>query len=208
MAIYQFAYKSTDVEGVAYVNTWHFVTQPPELGSEPAASDVIATIDTAYRSLYKNCLYNGITVNTAELGELLPPASLDVPRGAVINVGQNGTLTGGDGKMPPALDLIIAKKTGVPRRWARGYVAIPSPRSSGNLSGSAQWTGNFLTACQALAAIFDDDYEIGTVSVTSVIPVVYSRVQHAKGASQPWAQIQAGTVRLKPSWRRSRMTSP
>lgn len=208
MAIYKFSYHATDSEGVALVNTWHFVTQPPELGSEPAAMDVLGVLDTAYRSLYKNCLHNGITVNTAELGEELPPASLEVPKGAAINVGQNGTLAGGDGKMPTALTAIIAKRTGVPRRWARGYVAIPGPRSSGQLSGSQLWTSSFLTALNALAAIFDDDYEVGTVSVTSVIPVVYSRTQAAKGATQPWAQIEAGTVRLKPSWRRSRMTAP
>ena len=209
MAIYRWSIKGRYASGVATVTSLHFVTQPPALGDEPSAGDVLNAINTGLWTLYHNCLPTSWTEESTEVSEMLSPLDLTtVPRGHV-NAGSGaGTFSEGDHILPEALCAIVALRTGVPRRWARGYIAMPSPKNSGALTDKGRWAGSYLTNLQALASHLDDDYSIGTVSVTSVIPVVYSRTQHARGADQPWAQVEAGVVRGDSRWRRTRTTAP
>lgn len=208
MAIYAFTYQSTSSGGVIYDNTLHYVTQPPLEGSEPAAADVLSVIDTALRTSYKACLNTQVTLLSATLSERVQPGSGDVPVGAALEIGDAGTGPTYDGKVSPALCCIIQLKTGVPLRSARGYLAMPSPEASTAMASSSKFTGTYLTGLDAFAAKLDDDYEIGTVSVTSVIPVVYSRTRHARGQNPPWFQVEAGVVRNAQRWRRSRLSVP
>lgn len=209
MAIYRFTFAGHYTDGVQTRNSLHYVTQPPALGEEPNVADVLDLLDTELTTVYNNCMPGNHFLDSESLSEMVAPSSGDVPAGAEKSKGGLvGGISSGDGHMPEAITAIIALRTGVPLRSARGYVALPSPIGSAYLNSSAEWTGTYLAALNALAAKLDDDYELGTVAVTSVIPVVYSRTRHARGFDPPWFQVQAGVVRQKPSWRRSRTTAP
>lgn len=209
MAIYRVSFKGHFDDGVLTVNSLHYVTQPPLEGSEPAAQDVCQLLKDEWAPLWINANTGAWHFSSVDLTEMVNPLDVNAtPRAATVAVTNGGALPATGDKLPEALCGIVSLRTEVARRWARGYVAMPSPRASSYLDASANWTGGYLTALQAIAAKVDDDYEIGTVSVTSVIPVVYSRTQHLRGADQPWAQVSAGVARTKPKWRASRLSAP
>lgn len=209
--VYAVRWIGTYSDGVSVVNGLHYETQPPTLGDEPAPVDVLNKLDTELTTLYRNCLPSAVTVHAITLAERLSPseiASGQVPHGAAKELELAGTLSPADTKLPEAISAIVQLRTGVPLRSARGYVALPSPLGSASLTNGGLWTGSTKSAYDAFAAKVDDDYEIGTVAVTSIVPVVYSPTRHDRGVS-PWSfQVEAGTLVNKAKWRRSRTTAP
>jgi hypothetical protein len=88
-------------------------------------------------------------------------------------------------------------------------MSMPCPLNTNYLDDNGNWYGTYLSVCQDFAALLDDDYEFGLLGTGSIIPVVYSRTRELTvGIDNAWAQIQGGIARTKPSWRRSRTTSP
>jgi hypothetical protein len=88
-------------------------------------------------------------------------------------------------------------------------MSIPSPLNPSYLDSSGEWAGTFLSLANDFAALMDDDYEFGFGGTGSLIPVVYSRTRELSvGIDDAWAQVQGGILRVKPTWRRSRTTSP
>lgn len=209
--VYKLTWVGTYADGVVTSNGLHYETQPPTLGDEPAPVDVLNKLDTELTTLYRNCLPSAITVHAITLAECLSPAEIaggSVPHGAAKELELAGTLSPADTKIPEAIAAIIQLRTGVPLRSARGYIALPSPLGSASLTNGGLWTGSTKSAYDAFAAKLDDDYEIGTVAVTSIVPMVYSRTRHDRGVS-PWTfQVEAATLVNKARWRRSRTTAP
>lgn len=209
--IWRITWSGTYADGVVTSNSLHFRTEPAALGSDPPAGDVLNLIDTELTTLYRNCLPNTLKVHAVIAAECLSPSEIaqgGVPEGSAKELELDGTLAPADTKLPEALSAIIQLRTGVPLRSARGYLSMPSPLGSAGLTTGGVWTGSTKSAYDAFAAKLDDDYELGTVDVTSVIPVVYSRTRHDRGISPWWFQIEAATLVNKARWRRSRTTAP
>lgn len=210
MAIYRFTFAGHFDDGVITRTGLHYVTQPPELGDEPPAADVLSAINAALYTPLSNCFSAAWNYDFSEVVEQIAPGSLDVPRGAVASSsGNRGNIAVGGNELPESMAAIISLKTGVPKRWARGYIALPSPKNADRLASGGVWDATFLGFLGTLAGHLDDDYSLRTAPAdTSIIPVVYSRTQHGRGAPQPWAQVESAVVRSRPSWRRSRMSAP
>lgn len=85
---------------------------------------------------------------------------------------------------------------------------MPSPHNTTYLSAGGKWTGTYKTNCETFASHLDDNHSIGSVNPTDVLPIVYSRTQHARGASQPWSRITAAVFKTDPRWLDSRTTAP
>jgi hypothetical protein len=207
--IWRMSWKGHYDAGPSIVSSLHFVTQPAALLSDASADAVLDVLNTALTGAYLDMLPTAYVLDIAEVSEILSPTDLTtVPDGAVITPDDPGTLAFADEKLPFGLTMIVSIRTGVARRWARGYMAVPSPLNSGYLDDGGQWQGEFLSVCSAFADLLDDDYETGFGDSNSIIPVIYSRTRHVDPDLTPWAQVQGAVARTTPSWRRSRMTTP
>jgi hypothetical protein len=207
--IWKWSIKGEYNSGVQTVNSLHFVTQVAEFGSEPSAHDILVAVNTKLYNPFLNVCPTSWNQTLSEVSEVLAPGDLTgIPEGAAGSAGGTGNFSEGDHILPEALTCIVSLQTGVPRRWARGYIALPCPKNSGALTNLGRWTGSYLTTVQTLAALLDDTYSLGSVNPTVVLPIAYSRVQHARGADQPWAQITSGVPRTVAKWRRSRLSAP
>lgn len=212
MSIWVANFKGAFSDGVLAQCGFHFVDQPStgSPGADPHdIYDVLTTGSPNFKGLFLSCCSSDYTLDSIDVVECINPTDrTTIPRAGSLELGEAGLIGASGGAVPEALTAIIAKKTNVPRRWARGYCSIPGRVPSSYLTAGGKWSSTYMTVLSAFAAKLDDDYEVGTVEITSIIPVVYSRVQHILGNSQPWAQIEAGVVRTAPSWRRSRTTAP
>lgn len=208
-AYWRATWRSFTGDDVAISTSLHFRTEPGFGESEPSADDVLDKLDEVLSPLYKDVLTTATVLHSLEVSELLDPDDEEtLPGGAVREYGDPGNLSPGDDKLPTALCAIVSLRTGVPRRWARGYNALPSPRNSAALNSSHLWTGDYWDAVETWADAMDDDYELGGVIPASLIPIVYSRTQRARGHDLFWAQVQAGIPQRNPKWRRSRLSAP
>lgn len=207
MKVWRLVFKSITPAGVVCINHLHFQTDGEVGASEPTGSALLTRLDTEFRALYRAALAEEDTLTALELREEVRGSDVPAP-GADVAVGLAGLLATSVNDLPDAMCLIISKKTGIPLRSARGYLALPSPRSSGHLNSSREWWGGYLTAAQALAAKLDDSYDVGGFPDITLNPVVYSRTRHESGASSYTFKITAGIARATPHWRRSRMTAP
>jgi hypothetical protein len=204
--VWRLVFKSITPAGVVCINHLHYQTDQDIGAGEPGASQILTRLDTELRTLYKAALAEEDTLTALELREEVRPPAVPSP-GADVAVGQAGTLVTSTNDLPDGMCLIIAKKTGIPSRSARGYLALPSPRSSAHLSSSRLWASTYLSAAQALAAKLDDSYDLGSPN-GSLHPVVYSRTRHLAGESTYTFAVTSALARDVPHWRRSRMTAP
>lgn len=210
MAIWKTTWRSHYDDGTLVSNGLHWVSQPAG-GMDDATADTIrGIIDTALTDAYLNCLPTELNLDLFEVSQILPHDSTDVPDGAVqVFSDTHGSLSPGDSVLPNGLAATLSLRTGVSRRWARGYMSLPCPLSSSYLTEDGQWGGTFRSLADDFADMMDDDYEWGSFPVGSIIPVVYSRTRELLvGIDEAWAQVQGGILRAKPTWRRSRTTSP
>lgn len=207
MKVWRLVFESVTPAGVVQINHLHFQTASTIGGTEPPASDILARLDTEFRALYRAALAEEDTLRSLSLREEVRAPDVPAP-GADVSVNLAGTLVTSTNDLPDGLCLIISKKTGIPLRAARGYLALPSPRTSSYLTSSREWGSLYLTAANALAAKLDDSYDIGALPAVTLNPVVYSRTRHQSGADDYTFKITAGITRLTPHWRRSRMTAP
>lgn len=207
--IWKTTWRSSYADGTLVSNSLHFVSQPTTGLADVSADELRLAVDDALTEAYLACVPSDITLHEHVASQILPPLSTDIPEGAIRTFeGASGTLTAGTEALPKGLVGIMSLQTGVARRWARGYMALPGSLNSAHLD-DGNWSGAYSDACLAFAALLDDDYEAGDDDSVSIIPVVYSRKRALTlGIDNAWAQVQAGVFREKPHWRRSRTTSP
>ena len=109
------------------------------------------------------------------------------------------------------MTAIISLKTNTASRSARGHLAMPSCLNANYLDTGGVIDSEWLDPLNAFAAKLDDDYDLVTdpgIGVTSLVPVVYSRVRH-NASLEPYSfQIETAIVRTRVSWLRSRTTAP
>lgn len=205
--VWRLVFESITPSGVVCINHLHFQTDGEVGATEPTASSLLTRLDTEFRGLYRAALAEEDTLRSLALREEVRGSDVPAP-GADVNVGLAGLLATSTNDLPDAMCLVISKKTGIPLRSARGYLALPSPRSSAHLTSAREWGSTYLTAANALAAKLDDSYDVGTFPDVMLNPVVYSRTRHNAGLSNYTFKVTAGIARTTPHWRRSRMTAP
>jgi len=206
--IYKWSVYGLFGDNVQTVNTLHYVTQVPEFWSEPNADDLLTGISDHIADAYAAANSSAWHATRQDLTEILPPGDLSLPAGATRAFGSSGSLTGGNASIPEAITCIISLRTGVPRRWARGYMAMPSPLNQTYIDSSGNFSSAYTTAVNTFAQLLNDELTFGSVNPTVLKPIIYSRTQAALASPQPWAEIKTCVVQSKPKWRRSRLSAP
>lgn len=196
------AFRSTDPNGVLYVNTLAVHVEPPLVSlGDPSANEVAQAVFDWLATEYRACLNTTLTVTeigTRELFSSTPAAGSKV-------VGALGTLPNGTGLLPAEICGVITWRTAIATRSGRGRVFIPGPAYSSELVGRDTWktSTGFLTAMQAFAnkvmagANFTHSAEVWHISGR-----VHSRTDSVS------RDITSAVVRSRPHWLRSRSTAP
>lgn len=205
MRIYRATIKGRHGNGVLCQPTLHYQTDVPIAGDEPDPSDVAAGIWTVIGTTLKGISPNDLIWTSLDVAEqVLDPA---------IGAAGSSTITGGSGvvipdsKLPYACVPVINLHTGVASKSSRGWVHGPGCRTGGNMSGDS-WTGAFQSTLQNFANTLKTSFDLGTLQITHVNPVVYSRTRHLRGAD-PWSfKVTSATTNPQVRWLRSRLSSP
>ena len=83
-------------------------------------------------------------------------------------------------------------------------------QASSSLTGSETIdpSSAYYIAMQAFAGDLETEHTIGTVVEHSMRFVVYSHTRRARGDSQYWFRVTSAVPRARPTWLRSRTSSP
>jgi hypothetical protein len=212
--IVRFAIESFGSSGVEYVNTLHYRVEGDAsfAGNEPTVADACDAVWTKLGAAYRNCLYGDRTVR-AVVGRTEVRTWLgEVASAGESAVGLTGLLAGGDGKVYRAQSLVIALKSDVASRSARGWIMVPGSVNSTDMDGSGQWSasGTYYTSCVALAALLDDNIQHDVLGTHAwhLQPVIYSRTRRKRDLTPYYFSVKSALAKRDPRWLRRRVTAP
>jgi hypothetical protein len=203
--IYRLQFDCVTDLGTLVMPSLHYQTDVPAGGDEPDPSDVASAVWSHLGSAFKACFSSHTTVTSvAALEEVLPP---DIGVAGTHTVGEAGTLAGSGDSTPDAMTVLVNLHTNTRSRSARGWLHMPPPRWADRLSVSG-WDGTMMTAIGAFAALLDDQLELGTLIITDLNPVVYSKTRRQREEDPFTFRVTSATGRTAAHWLRSRMTAP
>jgi hypothetical protein len=185
--------------------TLHYQTDVPISGSEPDPSDVASGIWGLVGATLKATAANDVTFTSVDVAEQLPPGQIGAAGTFAISSGQ-GTVVP-NSQLPYATVPLINLHTGVASRSSRGWVHLTSPRLS-TYVGNDVWTAAYLNLLNLFGATLDDSFDLGTLQITHVNPVVYSRTRHLRGQTPFTFRVKSASANPQVRWLRSRLSSP
>ena len=185
--------------------TLHYQTDVPVSGDEPDAGDVAAGIWTQVGATLKATAANDVTFTSVDVAEQLPPGEIGAAGSSPIT-GGSGTVVP-NSQLPYATVPLINIHTGVASKSSRGWVHLASPRLS-TYVGNDLWTAAYLNLLSLFAATLDNSFDLGTLQITHVNPVVYSRTRHLRGQSPYTFKVTSASPNPQVRWLRTRLSSP
>lgn len=203
---YRTTLRCTNGAGTLFEPTLHYQTDLTFIGDEPSPSDVAAGVNTLLGTAFRACFTSAITLHEVIVAEeVLPPA---VGTGGAHTVELAGTLPAGTGnQLPDGASVVINRHTETRSRSARGWLHLPSPLWSSQLAGNV-WQNSYVAICQNFADLLDNSFDLGTVDITHVHPVVYSRTRHQRGQTPYTFRVTSATANHSYKFLRSRQSTP
>ena|SRR5215467_4279201 len=202
---YRATIKGSHNVGILVEPTLHYQTDLTFIGDEPDPHDVAAGIWTRIGSNLLAISPADVTYTSVDVAEqVLPP---DIGAAGTYNISSGvGTYTA-DGHLPYATVPVINLHTATASRSARGWCHPASPRQSAAVNNSL-WTSTFLALLQSFADTLALGFDLGTIDITHVNPVVYSRTRHKRSESPYTFKVTAAKANPQIRWLRSRLSSP
>lgn len=191
--------------GILVQPTLHYQTDVPLSGSEPDPSDVASGIWGLIGATLRATAANDVTFTSVDVAEQLPPGQIGAAGSFAITTG-SGTVVP-NSQLPYATVPLINLHTGVASRSSRGWVHLCSPRLS-TYVGNDVWTAAYLNLLTLFGATLDDSFDLGTLQITHVNPVVYSRTRHLRGLTPFTFRVKSASANPQVRWLRSRLSSP
>lgn len=205
--VYRLTIKGHQSNGALFEPSLHYQTDLSFIGDEPDPDDVASGLWTLLGTQFRAITPTDATVDEViAVEEVLKPA---VATGGAHAVNAAGTWTPTGGQQSFGVAPVINRHTATRSRSARGWFFGPSPGYA-TLSGATGWqqSGTYWTNLAALAAKLDDSYDLGTIDITHVHPVVYSRTRHERGQTPYVFRVTSGSVNPQVRWLKSRLSSP
>lgn len=199
-ATFMTTYGSTLVEP-----SLHYQTDLDVGGDEPSPNDIADAIWTELGGAYLAICSPSMHTDALVVSEEVVKPAIGVA--GVHSVNTSGTYTGSGATAADGINAIINIHTGTRSRSARGWFHAPPPQYEERLQGNG-WASAYKTRLDTFAALLDNVMELGTIVVTRLRPVVYSRTRHRLN-EEPWTfDVNNATVNVTQHWLRSRMSSP
>jgi hypothetical protein len=203
--IYRASIRCSYADGGLVVPSLHYQTDVSLGGDEPDPSDVASGIWGVIGTAFRAATPSLVTIHDVVVSEqVIKPA---IGATGIHTVELAGSTTLSSEFLPRGIVPIINLHTEVASRSGRGYMTLAGPGASGAISDKL-FTGSYLTSYQTLAALLDNSFDLGTLSITHVNPVVYSRKRHVDGLDPHAFRVTSASVRSKIHYLRSRDTSP
>lgn len=204
--VYRVSIRGTSETGALVMPGWHVQTDVPTGGDEPDPSDIANTIWSHLGTALLSATPNVVHVDELQLVEQVLPPDIGVAGAHTVN--SYGTMPAGSGnQLPDGTVAVYDIHTGVRSRSSRGWMLWPGPANSSYLIHN-EWSSGYMGYANAFAALLDDSVDVGTVFITHVNPVVYSKTRRQRLESPYTFRVTSVTVNKRAHWLRSRMTSP
>jgi hypothetical protein len=203
--IYRAVFSCTGTDGALMEPSVHYQTDVPLGGDEPDPSDVATGIWGHVGTTFLGCFSSYVTCHElVVLEETLPP---DIGVAGAHAVGLNGTMSGSGDSLPAGVCPLLNIHTDTRSRSARGWTHMPYLQWADRCGHSA-WDSAALSALQAFANLLADTIDLGSLIITHLNPVVYSRTRRTR-AESPWTfKVTNVHANPAPKYLRSRTTSP
>lgn len=202
---YRATIKGHHSSGILVQPTLHYETDVPVAGDEPDPGDVASGIWAIVGATLKATAANDVIFTSVDVAEQLPPGEIGAAGSSVISSG-SGTVVP-NSQLPYATVPVINLHTATASRSSRGWVHLASPRLS-TYVGNDLWTAAYLNLLNLFAATLDNSFDLGTLQITHVNPVVYSRTRHLRGQTPYTFKVTGATANPQVRWLRTRLTSP
>jgi len=204
--VYRCTFQCTYGDGTLVQPSFHYQTDVPPLGDEPDPDDVASGLYDLIGAAFVHTCPGQVTVNDLVCAEQTVPPAIGVV--GTHHIGLTGTTGSSIDDAPRALVPLINIHTGTRSRSSRGHTFLASPGDLTKIS-SRQWTSAFMSAIYTpFAALLDDSFDLGSITPTHVNPVIYSRTRHLAGSSPYTFRVTSAVVNPRPTWLRSRLSSP
>lgn len=203
--IYRVTIKGHYSNGALLEPSLHYQTDVPDLGEEPEPNDVASGVWTLLGTAFKNLQNNSTVIDEVIAAEeVLKP---DIGVAGTHVVGQNGTATATAPDISHGLSAVINLHTATRSRSARGWCKVGCDLVHSSIVGD-NWAAAYKATLDAFAALMDNTFELGTLQITTVRPVIYSKTRREKGFSPYAFHVTSGTANPQVRWQRSRLSVP
>lgn len=196
--------------GIEIINVLHTATDEPPAAGNASAADVADKVAEVCATHYRAMLTTECRLQTIIAAEALASDDNSVPEEAAHTIDAAGTRSASDSSLPLAFCGLINLHTDAAVRSGHGWMFAPPLQSSSALTGSETIdpSSAYWTAMSNFANDLQTEHDIGTVIVHSMRFVVYSQTRRDRGDSQYWFHVTSAVPRARPTWLRSRTTSP
>lgn len=204
--VYRATLKCSYSDGTLIEPSVHYQTDVPLAGGEPDHQDVVDGIYDLLGTAFLNTLPVSVTFDDLVAAEQTIAPDIGVV--GTHHVGAVGTGQGSGQLVPRALVPLFSLHTDVHSRSARGHFFGCSPGGTAPLESGLWASSGVQPYLDAFAALLDNSFDLGTAQITHVNPVVYSRKRHQQGASPYTFRVTSAVAKTRPTWLRSRLTTP
>jgi hypothetical protein len=203
---YKATIRGTMADGTLVEPGLHYQTDLSPGGNEPDPTDVANDIWNQIGAPYKACSPGDLFIHELVVTEEVLPDTIGVS--GVHTVDQSGLLPMGSRHLPMELVPIVLFHTQTRSRSARGHSFLAGPLNESFLTTDGVWENSYLGALQGFANACLLSFDLGTINVTHVNPVVYSRTRHRRLQTPYTFKLSGSTAKPAPTWLRSRASSP
>lgn len=202
---YRATIKCLQPGGVLCEPSLHYQTDLATGADEPDPADVADGIWSVIGTTFKAAVSSSTLIQELlVVSEELPP---DLAVGASKVINEVGTGATGSPDAPEGMVPVINLHTAVRSRSSRGWLMLPGPLLKGAIDGNF-WATGFQSAYNAFAAVLDNSFDLGTVIITHVNPVVYSRTRRQRAQTPYTFKVTSATANHQVRWLKSRLTAP
>ena len=202
---YRITIRCHHANGVLVEPNLHYQTDVPIEGSEPDPGDVAGGVWDVIGTAFRACMHQETMVDEVIAAEEVVPPAIGVA--ASRTIGLFGSNNGDQIAISHANVPLFNRHTNTRSRSARGWFFMSSPLSNSVLAGN-NWTNAYQTTLGGLAALLDNTFQLGSIIITHVNPVVYSRQRHHQGLTPYTFTVTKGSANPEARWLKSRLSSP
>lgn len=204
--VYKCTIHATHSNGTLVQPSCHYQTDVGDIGSEPNPDDVARLFWQHIATPYLTIQPTALTVHELIVTEEVLKPAIGVV-GAHL-VGLTGFSATGADATPLALVPLVNLHTQTHSRSARGWQFLGSLQNATHLDAGGNWEATTVAAIQDYANKLAESFGVGDVNVTTCKPVIYSRTRHQRGQSPFVFPVSSAIVNPRPTWLRSRRSSP
>lgn len=204
--VWRLTFKCDYADGTLVEPSLHYQSDVAPLGDEPDGDSVADAVYTHLGADFLQSLPTVVTLHDLVATEQVVPPAIGAQGSH--HVGLPGIGISGAQDLPRELVPLVNMRTNTVSRSARGHIFLCGPGDKSKVV-DRKWTDAFIAgAYQGLVDKLDDQLTLGAVNPTHLNPVIYSRTRHLRDQDPFTFGVVSAAVKVRPTWLRSRGTSP